>query len=91
MGKLFKLFRDEPRMKKKCGGFVHGYVTKGNVDEQFCVQITMDWTGAPTEGSAIGYVLRLSDREARKLHTALDKYLFVDDTEIDTTPMQAKS
>lgn len=72
MGKLMKLFKIEPTEKKKCGGTVHGYIQKRG-QETFCIKIKAH----TDEADAFeGYVMKLSEDEAFKLHKRLGEFLF---------------
>lgn len=83
MGKLFKIFSDNPGGNKKCGGFVHGYVQTRGDNEQFCIQITPD--AGSVDNLWMGYVMKLSDREAKKLYSKLAAFLYEDGVERAST------
>lgn len=67
MGRLLKLFQDGA--VKKCTGAVRGYTAEGS-DDRFCLRIE-----GPRSLGFEGYVMRLTESEARKLKPRLDEYV----------------
>lgn len=68
MAKLFKLFCDGA--VKKAAGKLHAYTAEGD-DDRFCIKVFPQFDSGDFEG----YVLRLSEAEARKLQRYLNDYL----------------